>query len=80
MSAPPGNGGCEKVEAALKSAAGILGDQAAEALIFVLKDRYRIRLGKSPCSSIEEIEAALVDVAGVAAEILVSRMRAELEN
>lgn len=80
MSASPGNDGCEKLEAALKSAAGILGDQAAEALIFVLKDSYGIRLGRSPCSSIEDIEAALVDISGAGAEILVGRMRDALEN
>lgn len=69
---------CKKLETAFLSAASILGGSAAEALVFVLRERYRIRLGSAPCSSIEEIEAALVDISGAAAEILVMRMRTYL--
>ncbi|MEO9295150.1 MAG: hypothetical protein ABI347_06075 [Nitrososphaera sp.] len=61
------------------SVCGKHGDSAVEALVFVLKERYSIKLGgRSPCSSIEEIEAALVDISGTAAEILIMRMRAHL--
>lgn len=78
MGADPPANNCKELEMAFLSAAGILGDSAAEALVFVLKDRYKIRLGGPPCSSMEEIEAALVDISGAAAEILVVRMRAYL--
>ena len=78
MGADPPAKNCKEIEMALLSAASILGDPAAQALVFVLKDRYGIRLGGPPCSSREEIEAALVDISGATAEILLVKTRAYL--
>ena len=78
MGADPPANNCKELEMAFLSAASILGDSATEALVFVLKDRYRIRFVGPPCSSMEEIEAALVDISGVASEILACRMRTYL--
>jgi hypothetical protein len=62
----------------LRQAISIFGDQAAEALILALKERYNIRLGQTPCSSVEEIFEALADLSGQGADILVSRIRSFL--
>ena len=78
MGADPLANNCKELEMAFLSAASILGDSAAQALVFVLKDRYKISLGDPPCSSREEIEVALVDISGAAAEILLVRMRTYL--
>ena len=72
------DGYCIALESALRQAISIFGDQAAEALILALKERYNIRLGQAPCSSIEEITEALADLSGPGADILVSRIRAFL--
>ena len=74
-----GDGGyCIALEGALRQAISIFGDQAAEALILALKERYNIRLGQAPCSSVEEIFEALADLSGPGADILVSRIRSFL--
>lgn len=69
---------CIALEGALRHSISIFGDQAAEALILALKERYNIRLGQAPCSSIEEIFEALTDLSGPGADILVSRIRSFL--
>ena len=69
---------CIALEGALRQAISIFGEQAAEVLILALKERYNIRLGQAPCSSIEEIAKALADLSGPGADILVSRVRSFL--
>ena len=69
---------CAALEKALRQAASIFGDEAVEALMLALKERYNIRLGQAPCSSIEDIEKALADISGPGADIIISRVRSFL--
>jgi hypothetical protein len=66
---------CAGVEKALREAMGVFGDDSMEATIMVLKNKYGIRLGNPPCSSITEIENALAEITGTGADIIVSRLR-----
>lgn len=70
-------GDCKKIEEALKKAVGAFDKSAARVLLYHLEEKYRIRF-EPPCSSVEEIEAALFDIAGPASDLVVSRMRAFL--
>jgi hypothetical protein len=69
---------CKELERALRQAASIFGDYAAEALILALKERYGIKLGQAPCSPIDDIAKALCDISGPGADILISRVRSFL--
>ena len=69
---------CKELERALRQAAIIFGDHAAEALMLALKERYGIKLGQAPCSSIDDIARALCDISGPGADILISRVRSFL--
>lgn len=58
-------------------AADVLGEPTASSLLVSLKTIYNIRFEKT-CSSQSEIEAALVDIFGSAAEPLIDRIRSVL--
>jgi hypothetical protein len=66
---------CTKIEVAFRKTMSIYGENTARVLLFQLEEKYDIRIGSTPCASLEEIEAALFDIAGVGADILISRMR-----
>lgn len=66
---------CRKIEYAFRSATQIFGPAIIESLVSDLKEKYNIRIGTFPCSSVNEIEAALAEIIGTSADILVSRMR-----
>lgn len=66
---------CRKIEKAFRKATKVFGDSVVQLLIYHLEEKYGVHIGSAPCSSVEEIEAALTDVAGGAADILISRMR-----
>jgi hypothetical protein len=68
---------CEKLECALRQAALVFGEPVVEALVTALRDQYGIRIGpgRLPCSSLQEVEVALAEIAGSGAEILAKRMR-----
>lgn len=68
---------CERLETALRQAAMIFGEPIVEALMTALREQYGVRIGPGslPCSSMEEIESALTQIAGSGAEILMKRMR-----
>lgn len=69
---------CKKIEAAFMKAMHAFDEQSIRVLLFHLEERYGIRIGSSPCASLEEIEAGLTEIAGVASDILISRMRSFL--
>lgn len=71
---------CAALENALTQAASIFGDQAGEVLILALKERYGIKMGQAPCSSIKKITTALIDISGPGADILISRVRSFLQQ
>jgi len=69
---------CEGLEKALREAMSAFGEDSATATIMALTSKYGIRIGKPPCSSIEDIEKALAEITGTGADIIVSRMRSFL--
>jgi hypothetical protein len=70
-------GDCKKIEEALKRALETFEPPATRVLLYHLAERYHISF-EPPCSSMEEIEAALFDIAGPASDLVVSRMRSFL--
>jgi hypothetical protein len=68
---------CEKLESALRQAMMIFGAPMVDALVKALRDQYGVRLGPNllPCSSLQEIEGALEQIAGSGAKILMNRIR-----
>lgn len=70
---------CKTKQVALEHALKIYGDDAARLLISQLEDKYKLIInGSTPCSSISDIESALVDVAGPSADLIIARMHAFL--
>jgi hypothetical protein len=69
---------CAALEKALLETMEIFGADSAQAMVIALKSKYGIRFGSAPCSSIEEIEKALVEITGTGADIIISRMRSFL--
>jgi hypothetical protein len=69
---------CRQISDAFHKAMAVFDDNTIRVLEFHLRDRYNIYIGSVPCSSVEEIEAALCDIAGSAAELLISKMRSFL--
>jgi hypothetical protein len=67
---------CKKIEAAFFQAMRAFDEPAVQVLKFHLEEKYGIRIGVCPCSTLEEIEVVLTEIAGVAADLLISRMRA----
>jgi hypothetical protein len=72
---PSDDASCKKLEDAFVQAMRAFDESAVRVLKFHLEERYGIKIGACPCSSIEEIEAALTEIAGVGSDILISRMR-----
>jgi hypothetical protein len=71
---------CKRIEAAFAQAMRAFDESAVRVLQFHLEEKYGIKIGSKPCASLEEIEATLTEIAGVAADILISRMRAFLRQ
>lgn len=71
---------CRRIDAAFTQAMRAFDESAVRVLKFHLEEKYGIRIGVCPCSSVEEIEVALTEIAGVASDILVSRMRSFLRQ
>lgn len=71
-------GHCARLEKALREAMSVFGEDSTTATIMALQNKYGVRIGKPPCSSIEEIEKALAEITGTDADIIVSRMRSFL--
>ena len=69
---------CKGLEKALREAMNVFGEDSANATIMALTSKYGIKIGKPPCSSIEDIEKALAEITGTGADIIVSRMRSFL--
>lgn len=69
---------CGKIEDAFRNATKVFDEPAVPVLMYHLEERYGIRIGSAPCSSVEDIEAALLDIAGSAADLLIARMRSFL--
>lgn len=65
---------CTKIQSALRNAAIVMGDGVWESIEKQLQIVYRLRLDP-PCSAVDEIEKALVDLLGTSADLIVVRMR-----
>ncbi len=66
---------CAKIAKAFDRATDVFEKYSARLLRSILEEKHGIQIGTCPCSTLEEIEAALFEIAGVAADLLVSRMR-----
>ncbi len=66
---------CAAIEKAILKTMEIFGEDYAKATVMMLKNRYRIRLGSAPFSSIEDIERVLAEITGTGADMIISRMR-----
>ena len=72
---------CKTKKEALKYALSVFGENASRLLISQLEDKYRLIVdGSTPCSSLEEIEGALLDIAGPTADLIISRMHTFLRS
>lgn len=71
---------CRSIDAAFVQAMRVFDESAVRVLKFHLEEKYGIRIGTCPCSNVEEIEAALREIAGIASDLLISRMRAFLRQ
>lgn len=70
---------CRTKHMALNHALSVLGENAARLLISQLEDRYRrIIDGSTPCSSLEDIEQAILDIAGPSSDLIIVRICAFL--
>jgi hypothetical protein len=71
---------CKKIEEAFMKAMKVFDESAVRVLVSQLEEKYNIRLGSVPCSSLAEIEAALLCIAGVGSDLetLTSRIRSFL--
>lgn len=75
---PENEADCKKIEEAFRNATKVFDESAVRVLMYHLEESYDIRIGSSPCSSIEEIESALFDITGNASDLILSRMRSFL--
>lgn len=72
---------CRTKHMALNHALSVFGENAARLLISQLEDRYRLIIdGSTPCSSLEDIEQAILDIAGPSSDLIIVRMRAFLRS
>jgi hypothetical protein len=72
---------CRTKHMALNHALSVFGENAARLLISQLEDKYRLIIdGSTPCSSLEDIEQALLDIAGPSSDLIIARMRAFLRS
>jgi hypothetical protein len=65
---------CRRLEQALMEALRPFGEQGVRLLMSQLDEKYHIRF-VPPCPTMDQIEAALLDIAGPATAAIVSRMR-----
>jgi hypothetical protein len=65
---------CAKIQSALHNAAVVLGDGVWESIEMQLQAVYRLRL-EPPCSTVEEMENALIDLLGTSADLMLAGMR-----
>ena len=68
---------CDKIEQAFKNAVRVFDESAVRVLLYHLEEKYHMRF-EPPCPKLEEIEAALHDIAGPAADVIIVRIRAFL--
>lgn len=72
---------CKEKREALEKALGVFGENAYKLLVSVLEDDYKLVIdGSTPCSSVEDIEKAIFDIAGSSADLIISRMNAFLRS
>ncbi|MEO9294209.1 MAG: hypothetical protein ABI347_01250 [Nitrososphaera sp.] len=72
---------CATKRNALNYALGVFGKDASRLLISQLEDKYKLIIdGSTPCSSLEEIEQALFDIAGPSSDLIIARMHAFLRS
>ena len=70
-----GESECRRLEEAFRLAMRVFDASTTRLLISELEDKYDVHIGEPPCSSLEEIERALVEVTDVGADLIISRMR-----
>lgn len=73
--AVPGN--CENIREALREETVVRGEAAWKSIALQLQTVYGIRLDP-PCSTVQDVENALVDLLGTSADLIVVRMRSFL--
>lgn len=73
----PGVYDCTRIQGALRNAAIVMGDGVWESIEKQLQVAFHLRLDP-PCSTVGEIEKALVELLGSSADLIVVRMRAFL--
>lgn len=72
---------CKTKRAALKHALSIFGEDASRLFISQLEDKYKLIVdGGTPCSSVEDIDNAIMDIAGPSADLIISRMHSYLRT
>lgn len=73
---------CKAKRAALEYALEIFESHTSRLLISHLEDKYKLIInGSTPCSSVSDIEAALLDIAGPSsADLIISRMHSHLRG
>ena len=69
---------CKSIAKAFEEAISPLGPEVRRLLVGYLEDEYSIPIGTSPCSSLEEIKRALVEVVGEGSVLIISRLRRPL--
>jgi hypothetical protein len=69
---------CSQKREALKQALAMFSQDTYRVLVFHLEDRYKLIIEGSPCSAISDIEDALNEIAGPAADLIISRIHSFL--
>jgi hypothetical protein len=71
---------CAQKRKALNYALTAFDESAYRLVVSQLEDRYKLIIEGSPCSAVADIEAALRDMAGSSADLIISRMHAYLRS
>lgn len=66
---------CKKIAEAFEKATKVFDPNTTLLLRSLLEERCGLKIGSPPCSTLEEIEAAMTEIAGTGADLLISRMR-----
>ncbi|UVS69941.1 hypothetical protein [Nitrososphaera viennensis] len=69
---------CDRMEDAFLRACDIFEHSTVNVLMYHLEETYHIRF-KPPCSTLEDIEAALFDITGTGAGLIIKRMEKFLD-
>lgn len=70
---------CKTKRIALEHALKVYGADASRLVISQLEDKYKLIIsGSTPCSSVADIEAAVFDLAGPSADLIIARLHAFL--